>query len=198
MASEQDASYLDGQMLIAMPGITDPRFQRTVIYLCAHSEEGAMGIVVNRQADNISFPELLERLEIMPEGEQITLPDQASDFRVHVGGPVEMGRGFVLHTSDYFATESTLPIDETIGLTATLDVLRAIASGDGPRQALLALGYSGWGPGQLEREIVDNGWLHCDADETLIFGEDLDNKYDTALAKLGISSSSLSSEAGHA
>lgn len=157
-----------------------------------------MGIVVNKPAEGIRFADLLERLDIVPSGERIDLPKQAGELLVHFGGPVEMGRGFVLHTSDYFASESTLPIDESIGLTATLDVLRAIASGKGPRHALLALGYSGWGPGQLEREIRDNGWLHCDADEALVFGIDLDSKYDTALAKLGISTTTLSSEAGHA
>jgi putative transcriptional regulator len=198
MVSGESTSYLDGQMLIAMPGISDPRFERSVIYMCAHSEDGAMGIVVNKPAEGIRFADLLERLDIVPSGERIDLPKQAGELLVHFGGPVEMGRGFVLHTSDYFAAESTLPIDESIGLTATLDVLRAIASGKGPRHALLALGYSGWGPGQLEREIRDNGWLHCDADETLVFGIDLDTKYDTALAKLGISTTTLSSEAGHA
>ncbi len=198
MIEPDDAIYLDGQMLIAMPGIGDPRFDRSVIYMCAHSAEGAMGIVVNKPAENISFSELLTRLNIIPEEERINLPADVSDLTVHFGGPVEMGRGFVLHTADYFANDSTLPIDEAIGLTATLDVLRAIASGDGPRHALLALGYAGWGPGQLDKEISSNGWLHCEADEDLIFGEHLDGKYDLALAKIGVSSSMLSSEAGHA
>ncbi len=198
MTTAEEISYLDGQLLIAMPGISDPRFERTVIYLCAHSDEGAMGIVVNKRAENIEFAELLDRLEIAVPSEPITLPPRADDVQVHFGGPVEMGRGFVLHTSDYFASDATLPIDEAIGLTATLDVLRAIASGAGPRHALLALGYSGWGPGQLEREICSNGWLHCEADEVLIFGGELDQKYDSALAKLGVSTSALSSEAGHA
>lgn len=198
MTEQDDGSYLDGQMLIAMPGIGDPRFERTVIYVCAHSEEGAMGIVVNKPADNIDFPELLERLQIIPEDERISLPERVSELPVHFGGPVEMGRGFVLHTADYFATDSTLPIDESIGLTATLDVLRAIAVGEGPRHALLALGYAGWGPGQLDKEIYANGWLHCDADEDLIFGMNLDKKYDMALAKIGISMTMLSTEAGHA
>lgn len=198
MNESEDAIYLDGQMLIAMPGIGDPRFDRSVIYMCAHSAEGAMGIVVNKPAENIDFSELLSRLNIIPEEERISLPDEVSDLIVHFGGPVEMGRGFVLHTADYFATDSTLPIDETIGLTATLDVLRAIASGEGPRHALLALGYAGWGPGQLDKEISSNGWLHCEADEDLIFGCNLEKKYDLALAKLGISMSMLSSEAGHA
>jgi putative transcriptional regulator len=198
MNEPDDAIYLDGQMLIAMPGIGDPRFDRSVIYMCAHSAEGAMGIVVNKPAENINFSELLTRLNIIPDEERINLPDDVSELTVHFGGPVEMGRGFVLHTADYFATDSTLPIDETIGLTATLDVLRAIASGDGPRHALLALGYAGWGPGQLDKEISSNGWLHCEADEDLIFGDKLERKYDLALAKIGISMSMLSSEAGHA
>lgn len=198
MTEQDDGSYLDGQMLIAMPGIGDPRFDRTLIYVCAHSEEGAMGIVVNKAADNIDFPELLERLQIIPEDQRISLPETVSELPVHCGGPVEMGRGFVLHTADYFAADSTLPIDERIGLTATLDVLRAIATGEGPRHALLALGYAGWGPGQLDKEIYANGWLHCDADEDLIFGMKLDTKYDSALAKIGISMTMLSTEAGHA
>ena len=198
MIEPDDTIYLDGQMLIAMPGIGDPRFDRSVIYMCAHSADGAMGIVVNKPADNISFSELLARLDIIPEKERINLPADVSDLTVHFGGPVEMGRGFVLHTADYFANDSTLPIDEAIGLTATLDVLRAIASGDGPRHALLALGYAGWGPGQLDKEISSNGWLHCEADEELIFGAHLDRKYDQALAKIGVSPSMLSSEAGHA
>ena len=198
MIEQQEPNYLDGQMLIAMPGIGDPRFERTVIYMCAHSAEGAMGIVVNKPAENIDFEELLARLEIIPDSERINLPSDVCDLTVHFGGPVEMGRGFVLHTADYFASDSTLPIDETIGLTATLDVLRAIASGEGPRHALLALGYAGWSAGQLDQEISANGWLHCEADEDLIFGADLDKKYDLALAKIGIDMSMLSSEAGHA
>ena len=193
-----ESSYLDGQMLLAMPGIGDPRFERSLIYLCAHSEEGAMGIIVNKHAEDITFPDLLGRLGIISEGEQIDLPGNVREMQVHVGGPVETGRGFVLHTTDYFAAECTLPIDSSIGLTATLDVLRAIASGEGPKHSLLALGYSGWGPGQLESEIQSNGWLHCEASNDLIFSENLDEKYDTALAKIGIDPRLLSSEAGHA
>lgn len=190
--------YLDGQMLVAMPNIGDPRFERSVIYLCAHSEEGAMGIVVNKAADNISFPDLLERLEIIPPNQRIDLPEETREMPVQFGGPVETGRGFVLHTVDYFSADCTLPIDESVGLTATLDVLRAIVAGEGPRQALLALGYSGWGPGQLEQEIHSNGWLHCDADETLIFDSDFGGKYERALGKIGIDPAMLSSDAGHA
>ena len=193
-----DATYLDGQMLIAMPGIGDPRFERTVIFLCVHSADGAMGLVVNKAAEQLSFPELLRRLDLLPQDERINLPRQVMSMKVQIGGPVESGRGFVLHTSDYHAADSTLPIDESIGLTATLDVLRAIAAGAGPRQALLALGYAGWGPGQLEREIQHNGWLHCATDETLLFDTDLDAKYELALRKLGIDPSMLTSYSGHA
>jgi putative transcriptional regulator len=193
-----DANYLDGQMLIAMPGIGDPRFERTVIFLCVHSADGAMGLVVNRAAEQLSFPELLQRLDLLPQKERIKLPPQAQSMKVQIGGPVESGRGFVLHTSDYHADDSTLPIDVGLGLTATLDVLRAIAAGTGPRQALLALGYAGWGPGQLEQEIQRNGWLHCESDETLLFDTDLEAKYDLALRKLGIDPSMLTSYSGHA
>jgi putative transcriptional regulator len=193
-----DANYLDGKMLIAMPGIGDPRFERTVIFLCVHSADGAMGLVVNKAAEQLSFPELLRRLDLLPQDERINLPRQVMSMKVQIGGPVESGRGFVLHTSDYHAADSTLPIDESIGLTATLDVLRAIAAGAGPRQALLALGYAGWGPGQLEREIQHNGWLHCATDETLLFDSDLDAKYELALRKLGIDPSMLTSYSGHA
>ncbi len=190
--------YLDGQLLIAMPGIGDPRFERTVIFLCAHSADGAMGLVVNKFADDITFPELLERLSVIPQEEQIRLPDGVRDMHVQFGGPVETGRGFVLHTSDYFIADGTLPIDEQIGLTATLDVLRAIARGEGPRLSLLALGYAGWGPGQLEAEIQRNGWLHCEADESLLFDMDLEAKYENAIRKIGIDLSMLSGDAGHA
>jgi putative transcriptional regulator len=193
-----DASYLDGQMLIAMPGIGDPRFERTVIFVCVHSADGAMGLVVNRAAEELTFPELLQRLDLLPEKEKIKLPQQVLSMKVQIGGPVESGRGFVLHTSDYHASDSTLEIDEGIGLTATLDVLRAIAAGTGPRHALLALGYAGWGPGQLEREIQHNGWLNCETDETLLFDTDLDAKYEFALRKLGIDPSMLTSYSGHA
>ncbi len=189
---------LEGQLLIAMPGIGDPRFERTVIFMCAHSSDGAMGLVVNKPADDLTFIDLLERLNILPNDEQIRVPDEVARMHVQFGGPVETGRGFVLHTTDYFIADSTLPIDERIGLTATLDILRAIAEGDGPRQAMLALGYAGWGPGQLENELLQNGWLHCEADESLLFGVDLDGRYEAALRKLGIDISMLSTDAGHA
>jgi putative transcriptional regulator len=185
-------------MLIAMPSIGDPRFEKSLIYLCAHSENGAMGIIVNKRSPMINFADLLDRLEVIPESERISLPPDVSALQVQFGGPVEPARGFVLHTSDYYSAETTLPIDERVALTATLDILRAIAGGQGPRRVLLALGYAGWGPGQLESEIHHNGWLHCTADEDLLFNSDLDAKYVSALAKIGVDPSMLSAEAGHA
>jgi putative transcriptional regulator len=190
--------YLDGQMLIAMPAMNDERFARAVIYVCAHSTEGAMGIVVNHPAANIKFPDLLVQLEVIPAVERIQLPTRAEDVKVLKGGPVETGRGFVLHSADFFIENSTLPIDEGICLTATLDILKAIARGTGPASAILALGYAGWAPGQLEQEIQQNGWLHCAADPELIFGTDTEMKYEKALRKIGIDLGMLSTEAGHA
>lgn len=190
--------YLDGQMLIAMPAMSDERFARSVIYVCAHSTEGAMGIVVNQPAPNIRFPDLLVQLEVIPEAERIELPVKAEDLKVLKGGPVETGRGFVLHSADFFIENSTLPIDEGVCLTATLDILKAIARGDGPASAILALGYAGWAPGQLEEEIQQNGWLHCAADTELIFGTDTEHKYEKALRKIGIDLGMLSSQSGHA
>ena len=178
--------YLDGQMLIAMPAMGDERFSRSLIYVCAHSSEGAMGIVVNQPAANIKFPDLLVQLDVIPAAELIQLPRKAGAVKVLKGGPVETGRGFVLHSADFFIENSTLPIDDGICLTATLDILKAIARGKGPESAVLALGYAGWGAGQLENEIQENGWLHCAADSELIFGTDNDNKYERALKKLGI------------
>ena len=189
--------YLDGQMLIAMPAMSDERFARTVIYVCAHSTEGAMGIVVNQPAPNIKFPDLLVQLDVIPAADLIQLPPKA-DVKVLKGGPVETGRGFVLHSADFFIENSTLPIDNGICLTATLDILKAIARGDGPRSAILALGYAGWEPGQLENEIQHNGWLHCSADPELIFGQDTAGKYERAMRKIGIDLGMLSTEAGHA
>ena len=193
-----DTGYLDGQMLVAMPTMGDDRFARTVIYLCAHSAEGAMGIVLNKPAADLSFPDLLVQLDIIPAGNAIRLPREAERMPVLMGGPVETSRGFVLHTPDFFIDQSTLPIDDEICLTATIDILRAIAHGNGPSNAVLALGYAGWSPGQLESEIQANGWLNCPADPTLIFGNGLDSKYDLALAKMGIDLAMLSSQAGHA
>ena len=190
--------FLDGQMLIASPGMQDERFSRSLIYMCAHSSEGAMGIVVNQPAPNIKFPDLLVQLDVIPAVDLIQLPPKAGTVKVLKGGPVETGRGFVLHSADFFIENSTLPIDNGICLTATLDILKAIAHGQGPQSAVLALGYAGWAPGQLETEIQDNGWLNCDADSELIFGTDIDGKYEKAMRKLGIDLGKLSSDAGHA
>ncbi|CAL8980401.1 YqgE/AlgH family protein [Rhodoplanes serenus] len=195
---ETRRGYLDGQMLIAMPSMRDERFARSLIYVCAHSSEGAMGIIVNQPAPNINFADLLVQLEVIPASDLIILPPRAGSVKVLRGGPVETGRGFVLHSADFFIENSTLPIDDGICLTATLDILKAIARGDGPLSAVLALGYAGWAPGQLETEIQANGWLHCTADSDLIFGADNDRKYDRALEKIGIHLGMLSSEAGHA
>src|SRR5882724_2240586 len=190
--------YLDGQLLIAMPVMGDPRFERSVIYLCAHSPEGAMGIIVNRPAGSIDFPELLVQLDIIQKADQIRLPENAGNMKVMRGGPMDTGRGFVLHSSDFFIEDATLPIDDKICLTATVDILKAIAKGAGPKHAILALGYAGWAPGQLETEIQHNGWLHCAADPDLVFGSAIEEKYPRALRKIGIDLGMLSNEAGHA
>jgi putative transcriptional regulator len=190
--------FLDGQMLIAMPSMRDERFARTLIYMCAHSSEGAMGIVVNQPAADINFPDLLVKLDVIPAAERIQLPRRAGTIKVLKGGPVETQRGFVLHSADFFIENSTLPIDEGICLTATLDILKAIARDEGPASAVLALGYAGWAPGQLETEIQSNGWLHCTADPELVFGTDTGRKYEKAMGKLGVDLGMLSSEAGHA
>ena len=188
--------YLEGQLLVAMPVMTDRRFARSVIYMCAHSAEGAMGLIVNQRAPHIGFHELLQQLKIAPgNGEGIRV---RSGMDVQVGGPVETGRGFVLHSSDYFAADSTLAIDEGVSLTATIDILKAIAAGKGPDKAILALGYAGWRAGQLESEIAANGWLHCPADLDLLFDRNLEHKYERALSKIGIDPSHLVSDAGHA
>jgi putative transcriptional regulator len=190
--------YLDGQLLIAMPIMSDKRFARSVIYLCAHSAEGAMGLIINQRAPHISFPELLGQLSIGTSNGDESMQSELIDMQVHVGGPVETARGFVLHSADYFVDDSTLPIDDGVCLTATIDILKAIAGGKGPDRAILALGYAGWRAGQLESEIAANGWLHCPADLDLLFNTDLEQKYERAMSKIGIDPSHLVSEAGHA
>lgn len=188
---ENDESpYLTGQLLIAMPGIGDPRFDKTVICICAHSEEGAMGLVVNRGMDSLTFPDMLEQLGITPA-------PQSDKIKVHFGGPVESGRGFVLHSQDYIH-DGTLQVDGEISLTATVDILRDMAEGTGPEHTLLALGYAGWGAGQLDMEIRSNGWLSVQADKDLVFDLDMDSKWERAMAKIGIDPRMLSEEAGHA
>ncbi|ACL61678.1 YqgE/AlgH family protein [Methylobacterium nodulans] len=192
------ASYLDGQLLVAMPGMTDERFARSVIYLCAHSAEGAMGIIVNKPAADLNMPDLLVQLDIIRQDDAIRLPIRVGHMPVLMGGPVESSRGFVLHSPDFHIDQSTLLIDDGICLTATVEILRAIAAGTGPRDAVLALGYAGWQAGQLESEIQANGWLHCPADPDLIFNTALDAKYDRALRAIGIEPAMLSTSAGHA
>ena len=183
-------SSLAGQLLVAMPQMADPRFARSVVYLCAHSVDGAMGLVVNRLIDSLSFHNLLEQIGVEQE-------TATGDMPIHFGGPVESSRGFVLHTTDY-VQDSTLVIEDEIALTATIDVLKAIARGDGPRRRVLALGYAGWAAGQLDAEIQANGWLLVPADLDLVFGVDNETKWERAIAKLGIDLTLLSSEAGHA
>jgi putative transcriptional regulator len=195
--SDSSGGFLDGKMLVATPSMQDERFARSVIYICAHSAEGAMGIVVNQPAKNIKFPDLLKQLGVIEGPSDLRAP-RGAPIRIVNGGPVESGRGFVLHTNDVFIDNSTMPIEDNICLTATLDILRSIAIGEGPEQALLALGYAGWQPGQLEREIQANGWLHCDADSALLFDADVGTKYIRALRKLGIEPGMFSPDAGHA
>ncbi len=182
--------YLAGQLLVAMPGMHDPRFEKTVIYMCAHNADGAMGLVVNRALESLSFPDMLEQLGIESSG-------SGGRINIHFGGPVESGRGFVLHSRDYLQ-DATMIVDHDVALTATIDILKAMAGGEGPMESLLALGYSGWGPGQLDSEIMSNGWLNVPADGDLVFGADLDGKWDRAMGKIGIDPRMLSDEAGHA
>ena len=197
MASSRDPkidegeSFLEGKLLIALPGMTDERFAQTVIYMCAHSAKGAMGIVINKPIPGLSFAEVLKQL-------QIETKPLIGEFPILYGGPVETGRGFVLHSGDYEGSDSTLPVSEDISLTATLDILRALAEGRGPKQALFALGYAGWAPGQVETEFQRNGWLHCQADPSLVFGVDPEAKWRTALQRLGIGPSGLVADAGRA
>jgi putative transcriptional regulator len=190
-AKEIAAMDLGGKMLIAMPGMGDPRFDRSVILICAHSADGAMGLIVNKPAPDLSFAGLLEQLKI-PRG------DEERDIRVHFGGPVERGRGFVLHSPDYRAGRATMSVPGGFGMTATVDVLTALAQGRGPASALLALGYSGWGAGQLESEIRRNDWLLADAAADLVFQRDDGGKWTGALKRLGIDPFALSPSAGRA
>lgn len=183
---------LSGKLLIAMPGMGDARFDKALVFICAHSEEGSMGLMVNKPLPDLKFGDLLEQLDI-ERGDA-----GARDIRVHLGGPVEHGRGFVLHSTDYRSSESTLKVDDRFGMTATLDILEDIARGDGPRQSFFALGYSGWAPAQLEEEFQQNGWLSCDATPELIFGTDDNGKWSAALRTLGVDPLTLSAVAGRA
>ena len=184
------ANYLTGQLLIAMPAMGDPRFSKSVIYMCVHNEEGAMGLIVNKLADELSFAELLTQLDIKSLGVAPQLP-------IHFGGPVETGRGFVLHSAEY-KREGTIEVAEGMALTATIDILKDIAENRGPEKFLLALGYAGWEAGQLDGEIRQNAWLHVSNVPDLTFGADNDAKWEHAIAKIGVDLSLLSGEAGHA
>ena len=181
----QDGSYVTGQLLIAMPGMRDERFAKSVIYMCAHSEEGAMGLVLNQRLDSLTFAELISQLELDEK-------HLSRDVPVHFGGPVESGRGFVLHTSDY-QQDATLEVVNGVALTATVEILKAIA-----QESLLALGYAGWGPGQLDMEIRANGWLQVPSDSEIIFDIEPDTKWERAIQRLGIDPRMLSDDVGHA
>ena len=186
----QDGSYVTGQLLIAMPGMRDERFAKSVIYMCAHTEEGAMGLVLNQRLDSLTFAELISQLELDEK-------HLSRDVPVHFGGPVESGRGFVLHTSDY-QQDATLEVLNGVALTASVEILKAIAQGKGPQKSLLALGYAGWGPGQLDMEIKANGWLQVPSDSEIIFDIEPDTKWERAIQRLGIDPRMLSDDVGHA
>lgn len=191
MIEATDQLDLTGKILIAMPGMGDPRFAHSIVFLCAHSADGAMGLIVNKTMGQMTFSDLLEQLSIAET-------KQSPSMSLHFGGPVEGGRGFVLHSAEYRSQISTLPVDDFFAMTATQDVLEEMAQGDGPDKALMALGYSGWGPGQLEAEIADNGWLICDAGFDLVFDLADDKKWEAALNTLGIDPLTLSASAGRA
>jgi putative transcriptional regulator len=191
MQKEQDERpHLTGMLLVAMPGMADERFARSLVYLCAHSEQGAMGLIVNQPASSVLFPTIIEQLGIAATIDVSSTP-------VHVGGPVESSRGFVLHSPDY-VRESTLVIDRNFALTATVDILKAMAAGDGPRRSVFALGYAGWAPGQLDSEIQRNGWLITDADAEIVYDLDNKTKWERAMRAMGIDPALLSTSAGHA
>ena len=196
LKTKRQRGCFDGQFLIAMPSMTDGNFSRTVIFICAHSDEGAMGFIINRP-QSISFPEVLTHLKLIGQHDAHTLPEDMRNFQIRSGGPVENGRGFVLHSDD-FHSESSIPVNDDISLTATLDVVKAMARGDGPKRAAMMLGYAGWAAGQLDLEMANNVWLNCPASDSLIFDRTLDLKYEQALALMGVSPAMLSSEAGHA
>jgi putative transcriptional regulator len=189
--TQPESPNLTGKLLIAMPGMLDPRFIHSVIFMCAHSEEGAMGLIINKAVEEVGLKELLSQLEME------TSP-QISKVPVYFGGPVEQGRGFVLHSPDYESPVATLEIDDQFSMTATMDVLEEIGMGRGPERMLAALGYAGWGPGQLEDELAQNGWLTCDAESELVFDTPDVEKWEAALNSLGIDALALSATAGHA
>ncbi|MBV9044336.1 MAG: YqgE/AlgH family protein [Alphaproteobacteria bacterium] len=182
--------FLHGKLLIAMPGMTDSRFERSVIFMCSHNEQGALGLIVNKPL-GLPFRELMNQMNI-------TTTSSTSKRPVLFGGPVDTDRGYVLHGSERSNRASTLTITPDVFLTPTVDILRAIAEGRGPERWLMALGYAGWGPGQVESEIAANGWIHCDADIELVFGREMESKWARAFAKLGAGLSGLSWQTGRA
>jgi len=198
MTDHTTANSFEGQFLIAMPNMTDSRFENSVIYLCSHSEQGAMGLVLNQVARHLSLEQLLIQLDILNDETAIRLPSRLKTMHVHKGGPVEAERGFVLHSDDYVIDRSTLTISNGICLTATLEILKAMADDQGPEHAMLALGYAGWAPGQLETEIQSNGWLTAPASKKLVFDPVFDDKWKRALISIGIDPAMLYGEAGHA
>lgn len=190
-----DNTKLNGRLLIAMPHMQDPRFQRSVIYMCFHNTEGAFGLVINKPMENLTFPGLLKQLSITPSASDA---EALLERPILLGGPVETGRGFVLHSSDYTCESATVRVSDDVGLTGTTDALKAMATHPPPKHALFALGYAGWGAGQLESEIQANGWLHCDADLDIVFDNDLESKYSRALDCLGVDIVTLSGSSGNA
>ncbi len=181
---------LTRHFLIAMPAMTDPHFAKTLTFICEHNEQGALGVVVNRPID-LTVHALLEQIDIKP------LSDATALIPVHYGGPVQTDRGFVLH-SPAGAWQSTLAVSDEIGLTTSKDVLQAVARGEGPPQMLVTLGYAGWAPGQLEREMAQNAWLTVQADARILFETPAEQRYDASLKLLGIDLAMLSDDAGHA
>ena len=191
MSNENTITDLTGKLLISMPDMGDPRFAQSVVLICSHSPEGAMGLIVNKCADEVRFSELLEQLEVPINGDVKQAP-------IHFGGPVETGRGFVLHSEDYASSSNSIRIPGGFRVTTTLDVLESLANGSGPEQSIMALGYAGWGPGQLESELQDNGWLIAEASDHLVFSDDNDGKWVAALNSMGISPLHLSATGGTA
>ncbi|MEI9931579.1 MAG: YqgE/AlgH family protein [Rhizomicrobium sp.] len=188
---QNESGFLLGKLLIALPGMPDPRFEKSVILMCAHSDRGAMGLIVNKPLEGLAFRELIEKLDVQPTA---NTPDPSVLF----GGPVSTGQGFVIHSSEYDAKDATMAVTPEISLTASVEILRDMAEGRGPHKSLFALGYAGWGPGQIEGELQTNGWIHCDPDTAIVFDLAHDAKWRAALAKLGADISGLSAEAGRA
>lgn len=187
---QEFTGYLTGQVLLAMPQMTDSRFERALVYVCGHDQNGAMGLIVNKYIQELTFKELIEQLGIPTEGIEFDMP-------VHFGGPIDTGRGFVLHTDDYMHP-TTIHLFDSLAMTATLDILQSIAEGEGPEESLVAMGYTGWGPGQLEQELGNNTWLQMDPDFELIFSSPIENKWELAMQKLGIDVATLDPHSGQA